>query len=82
MRSVPWEGVPMNLDMNTLIAGIFIGMIGLGLLQYGRKEVRIPHIVVGLILLVYPYFVGNIIAVVAIAVALLAGLTLVSRLGY
>jgi hypothetical protein len=72
----------VNLDLNTILVGGFIGLIGLALLAYGRKEVRIPHIVVGLILLAYPYFVGNLIAVVLIAVALLGGLTFVSRLGY
>lgn len=72
----------MNLDLSTLLLGGFIGLIGLALVSYGRKELRIPHIVVGVILLVYPYFVGNLIASVVIAVALVAGLTLVSRLGY
>lgn len=59
-----------------------MGLIGLGLLSYGRKEVRVPHIVVGLILLVYPYFLGNWIAVLVVAAALLGGLAAVSRLGY
>ena len=54
----------MNLDLSTIVLGGFIGLIGLALVSYGRKEVRIPHIVVGLILLVYPYFVGNWIAIV------------------
>ena len=72
----------MNLDLSTIILGGFIGLIGAALVMYGRKEVRIPHIAVGLILLVYPYFVGNWIAVVAIAAALIGGLTFMSRLGY
>ena len=72
----------MNLSMSGIVLGIFIGLIGLALLSYGRKEVRIPHMVVGLLLLVYPYFVGNWIAVLVIAAALLGGLVFVSRLGY
>jgi hypothetical protein len=72
----------VNLDLSTILLGGFIGLMGLALVSYGRKEVRIPHIAVGLILLVYPYFVGNLIAIVVIAVALVAGLTLASRLGY
>lgn len=54
----------------------------MALVLYGRKEGRWPHIIVGLVLLVYPYFVGNVVLQVAIAVVLLAGLSLVSRLGY
>jgi hypothetical protein len=72
----------MHLDLGTIVLGGFIGLIGLGLLSYGRKQVRIPHIVVGLILLVYPYFVGNLIVIAVIAAALLGGLTFASRQGY
>ena len=72
----------MNLDLSSIVLAGFIGLVGLGLLAYGRKQVRIPHIVVGLILLVYPYFVGNLVALVGIAAALVGGLVLVSRLGY
>ena len=54
----------------------------MALVVYGRKQGRWPHIVVGLLLLVYPYFVGNVVIQVAVAVLLLAGLSLVSRLGY
>lgn len=72
----------MNLDLNTIIVGGFIGLIGLGLLSYGRKQLRFPHIVVGLILIVYPYFVGNLIVIAVIAAVLLGGLTFVSHLGY
>jgi hypothetical protein len=72
----------VSLDVSTILLGGFVGLIGLALVSYGGKEVRIPHIAVGLILLVYPYFVGNLIAIVVIAVALVVGLALVSRLGY
>ena len=72
----------MNLSMSGIVLGIFIGLIGLALLSYGRKEVRIPHMVVGVVLLVYPYFVGNWIAVLVVAAALVGGLAFVSHLGY
>jgi hypothetical protein len=72
----------MNLSTSAIVLGVFIGLIGLALLNYGRKEIRVPHIVVGLILLVYPYFVGNWIATLAIAAALVGGLKFVSYLGY
>lgn len=65
-----------------IFVAIFLSLIGMALVLYGRKEGRWPHIIVGLVLLVYPYFVGNVVLQVAIAVVLLAGLSLVSRLGY
>lgn len=72
----------MNLDLGNILLASLVSLIGLALVGYGRRAVRVPHIVVGLILLVYPYFVGNLAAEVGIAVALVAGLCLVSRLGF
>jgi len=65
-----------------IFVAIFLSLIGMALVLYGRKEGRWPHIIVGLVLLVYPYFVGNVVLQVVIAVVLVAGLSLVSRLGY
>jgi hypothetical protein len=72
----------MNLSAGSIVVSVFIGLVGLALLNYGRKEVRVPHMVVGLILLVYPYFVGNWIITLCIAAVLVAGLAFISRLGY
>jgi hypothetical protein len=66
----------------SIFVAIFLGLIGMALILYGRKEGRWPHIIVGLVLVVYPYFVGNVVIQILIAVVLLAGLSLVSRLGY
>jgi hypothetical protein len=72
----------VNLSVNGILLGAFISLIGLALLMYGRKAVRVPHIVVGLVFLLYPYFVGSLIVEVAAAIVFLAGLVLVGRLGY
>jgi hypothetical protein len=72
----------LNLDLSTLVVGIFISLIGAALLLYGRKEVRAPHIVAGLILIVFPYFVGIWWLAIVIAVVILAALAIISRLGY
>jgi hypothetical protein len=72
----------VNFSLNGILFGIFISLVGLALLGYGRKADRMPHMVVGLILIVYPYFLGSLLVEVAIGVFLLAGLTLVSRLGF
>ncbi|MFH0917223.1 MAG: amino acid transport protein [bacterium] len=69
------------MDLNSILVGVFISLVGLALLMYGRKQTRLPHMVVGLILIVYPYFVGSIVIQLAVAVVLLAALALASRLG-
>jgi hypothetical protein len=72
----------MNLSFGNIVVSIFIGLIGAALLLYGRKEVRVPHIAVGAILVVFPYFVGIWWLAVLIAAVILGGLSVVSRLGY
>ncbi len=72
----------MDLSLSTIVLGLFIGLVGFALVTYGRKEMRVPHIVVGVILLVYPYFIGNWIAILAIAAFLIGALAFVSHLGY
>jgi hypothetical protein len=72
----------MNLDANSLLASMLIGSVGLGLLIYGKKQVRVPQIVAGVILLVYPYFVSNVLLMLGIAVVALGALWGAVRLGW
>jgi hypothetical protein len=72
----------LDLSMSSLAAGILISLIGAALLLYGRKETRVPHMVAGVILIVFPYFVGIWWLAILIAVVIVVGLAVVSRLGY
>lgn len=72
----------MDVDGNELLASLFVSLIGGALLVYGRKQVRIPHLVCGLMLAVFPYFVPNPLLILGIAAALLALLALSVRLGW
>jgi hypothetical protein len=74
--------VGLNLSLGDIAVGIVISMIGLPLLLYGKKEARTPHMVAGLILMVFPYFVGAWWLAIIIAVVILVGLKVMSRLGY
>jgi hypothetical protein len=72
----------LGSNVNVFLLGGFISLIGMALLIYGRKATRVPHIVVGLTLMVYPYFIGSLVLTTVIAVVLVSGLAVVSRLGY
>jgi len=72
----------MNLDANSLLASMLIGSVGLGLLIYGKKQIRVPQIVAGIVLLVYPYFVSNVLLMLGIAVAAMGALWGALRLGW
>ena len=72
----------MDFSVGALMASLIAGSIGMGLVVYGRKQRRVPHLVVGLALIVFPYFLSSALLIGAIAIGLLGLLWLLSRLGY
>jgi acyl-CoA reductase-like NAD-dependent aldehyde dehydrogenase len=72
----------VNLDGTSLLVSFVVSGIGFVAFSYGRKMSRTPQVVVGLVMMVYPYFVPNLWAMGGIAAALLAGLFLAVRSGY
>jgi hypothetical protein len=62
----------MTFDANYLLASLLVSSIGFVLLVYGKRMARLPQLAVGLVLLVYPYFLTSVSVLLAIAVVLLA----------
>ena len=60
----------MNLSTANILASILFGSIGFAAFVYGKKQSNFKALVIGVILMVYPYFVVNPIALYAIGVAL------------
>ena len=56
----------------TLWWGLVFGSIGLGFCLYGKKQRSPIPMVCGLALMIYPYFIGNTLLLVAIGVVLMA----------
>ena len=54
----------------SLIAGILFGSIGFVAFVYGKKQTSPKALVIGVLLMVYPYFVANILLLYAIGVVL------------
>ena len=63
----------MELDVNSLVAGLVVSSVGFVLFSYGRKMSRAPHVIGGLVLMVFPYFVPSVLLMFGIA-ALWCGL--------
>lgn len=72
----------MDFDANALLASMAIGSIGLVCFIYGKRQQRLPQMIVGFALMAYPYFVSNLLLMGAIAVVLLGGLWLAVRQGW
>ncbi len=60
----------MQLDASSLIASLIVSSVGFVLFSYGRKMSRTPHVAVGILLMVFPYFVPQVLAMLAIAAVL------------
>lgn len=72
----------MNLDNPWAIAsGLLIGLIGMGLLMYGKKAMSPAPIAAGLVLCVAPYFIASLLATWLLTGLCLGGLYVVSRHG-
>jgi len=54
----------MTLDPTWLFVSLIPGGIGFVLLAYGKKQGRWPHVVAGLLMMVYPYFTATLVPLV------------------
>lgn len=47
----------MEFDASSLFFGIIFGIVGVGAFQYGRNTHSGRHMILGLLLMAYPYFI-------------------------
>jgi hypothetical protein len=72
----------MSFDTSSLFTSVVIGLVGLSIFLYGKKQRRAPQLIAGLAMMVYPYLVPGAAWMIAIAVALVATLWLAVKLGW
>ena len=60
----------MDLDVNSIAAGLVVSSIGFIIFSYGRKMSRPPHVLFGLVLMLFPYVVPSVLAMFGIAALL------------
>jgi hypothetical protein len=68
----------MDLSMQSIVAGLVLGAVGMGYLSYGKKLSRPVHIGAGVALIVLPYFLTALLPLLIVS-ALLIALPLVLR---
>ena len=56
--------------------------VGFVLFVYGKKQVRMPQLVVGLLMMVYPYFTTTVPWLLGVGTLLVAGLWYAIKLGW
>jgi hypothetical protein len=60
------------MDMTSLMMSLLFGTVGMGFLMYGKSMSSLVAIGAGLGLMVAPYFIGNLIVLGVVGVALTA----------
>jgi hypothetical protein len=56
----------------TLLWGVLFGSIGVGYFIYGRRQSRPIPLLCGVVLLIYPYFMPNVAALIIIGAIFVA----------
>ncbi|HEU4534722.1 MAG TPA: hypothetical protein VFS00_11415 [Polyangiaceae bacterium] len=72
----------MNLDANSFLASLLVGSAGFVSFAYGKKQGRLPQMLIGVLLMGFPYFVEGVPLMLGIAAGLLGLLALAVKLGY
>jgi hypothetical protein len=71
----------MALDANSLLLSLAISSVGFVFFMYGKRQARLPQMVAGLALMLFPYFVTNLLAMALVAVAIVGLFWLAIRFG-
>jgi hypothetical protein len=72
----------MSLDPGSLLLSFVIGLVGLALFIYGKKQQRTPQLIAGILFMVYPYFTPTFTSTFVVGALIGAGLWWAVRNGW
>lgn len=72
----------MDFSASSLFLSLFTSAIGFALFTYGRKSARLPQVIGGVSLMVYPYFVGSAAVSLVVGAAICVAVWVAVRMGY
>ena len=73
---------PMNFDPTWIFLSLIPGGIGFVLFVYGRKQQRLPHLLAGILMMVYPYFTQTATSLFSVGTVICVALWCAVRLGW
>lgn len=74
-------GLGFEMTAGWMLASLLVSTVGLGLFIYGKKQTRVPQLVAGLAMMIYPGFVASPAWMLAICGALCGGVWFAVRAG-
>lgn len=60
----------LNFSISNILTGLFFGVIGIAAWVYGKKQSQMKPMIIGGLLMVYPYFISETIALWVVGVVL------------
>lgn len=72
----------MDLTTATLVAGFLVSTVGFSLFLYGKKQVRPPQLVGGVLMMALPFIVPGALWITVGGIALAGGTWAAARAGY
>jgi hypothetical protein len=60
------------MSTSLLLWGVLFGSVGFGYFLYGKKQSAVVPLVCGIALMIFPYFVSNVLILVVVGIALAA----------
>ena len=70
----------MDIDPTWLLLSSLFSIIGLAIFTYGRRQRTATHLLIGLALMGYPYFVHGTLPLIGVGVALIVGMVIGNRI--
>ncbi|MEJ2368976.1 MAG: hypothetical protein P8Z49_11680 [Acidobacteriota bacterium] len=71
-----------HLTPGSLLVSLLVSTVGWGIYRYGRKAGRGPQVIGGILLMIFPYFIGSILWILVISVLACAVIWWLVRVGY
>jgi hypothetical protein len=69
-------------DPALLMLSLIPSGVGFVLFVYGKKLARLPQLIAGLLLMIYPYFTDTVLSMTLVGVAIVAAMSIALRLDY
>lgn len=71
----------MGLSVAVIVVGFLVSTIGFSLFLYGKKQARVPQLIVGVLLMALPFVLHNALWMAVASVTTVGGMWLAVRMG-